>query len=1068
GVFNPSSYIRFYLNGELAGELTASVPAFINDPSNHPVRIGRRSDNPGGTSYLDAIVDEVRISHVARSDAWIRTQYNNQKNPELFLTVGEEGVNFQYKKDITIDHNKVAADLTGFPVLIDIYDSDLHTKVQPDGDDIMFTSNGRSLPHEIELFDQQYNSTHAHLVAWVRTDISSVSDTVISMYYANPAMGSKESPEEVWRNQYQGVWHLGDNPSGTLPAPQISDSTYNSNDGTTYGSMTQGDQVSGLIGNALEFDGSNDYVDCGDTASLAVGYNDFVMSLWFATSDLDVPFAVKGAIGTDAYRYMLSVTSSGTVKAEIDDNSVSPGKISIYSASTLNDGLWHYAVMVRDGNLLHFYIDGSEVPTSPVDITGYGSINSVEPFLIAACDNYDNAGAPNLFASAKIDEVHVLSSTTSSEWILTEFNNQDDPSGFYSMGVEQEVIVPQEVPLDFKFKKDITIDHNNVDSDLYGFPVLIDLYDTDLRFDVQSDGDDILFAKDGWILPHEIELFKQSYNSTHGHLVAWVRTDLSASIDTIITMYYGNPNTENQEDPAVVWGGSSVGTWHLGESGTGAADEYWDSSPYYNHGQGGEGIADDVPIIIDGKIGYGQDFDGSDDLISIGNSHSLQPSEITWSAWVKRTSSWTSKRMALLYAKTTWNGPGWYVQIDDVSTGGPSIPRDLLMVVDGSNFFTYNGVPLDTLYPLNEWVHLAATFDSTTNAMELYVNGVAQPLQIFGVPDSITSTSATKYIPDNSGNYVGSMDEVHVVSKVRSPDWILTEYRNQNDPFSFYTIGEENIVGRQQELESEFSHKKDIVIDHMKVDADLVDFPMLIDIYDTDLRNDVQTDGDDIIFKDGNMVLPHEIELFNQTYNSTHAHLAAWIKVDVSSSTDTTISMYYGNPYIENQEKPSDVWNSNYVAVWHMNQDPSSSTILDSTINGYDLTAAGFASDQRIFDGKVGTAISVDGINDRFGINGISGPVNDFTFQSWFSLDNPFPSGSDMHFFRGNSLTNDYPLMRFATSSGLIVTHMEVTSDNDETCTGSKSSWEADTWFQFAWVRNMAAVRAYHYLNGSL
>ncbi|MFW9963940.1 MAG: DUF2341 domain-containing protein [Candidatus Sifarchaeia archaeon] len=631
------------------------------------------------------------------------------------------------------------------------------------------------------------------------------------------------------------------------------------------------------------------------------------------------------------------------------------------------------------------------------------------------------------------------------------------PEPTTSMGLEFDQSI------EFSYNKDITIDHTKVSADLDDFPVLIDIFDTDLKTKVQSDGDDIVFKSGELILPHEIELFEQSYNSTHSHLVAWVKTDLSASADTKITMYYGNPGIESQEDPEALWGFSSVGTWHLGESGNGAADEYWDSSRYYNHGQGGAGIVVDVPTMIDGKIGYAQDFDGVGDLISVGTSDTLQPSKITWSAWVMRTSSWTSMRMALFYAKGAWNGPGWYVQIDDVSTGGPSIPRDLLMVVDGSNFFVYNGIPLDTLYPLNEWVHLAASFDSTTNDMALYVNGAAQALQTFGTPDSIASTSVTKYFPTNGGEYVGSMDEVHVASTVRSPEWILTEYSNQVDPSSFYTIGAESSV-----QPVEFAFKKDIVIDHTKVQADLTDFPLLVDIYDADLRTKVQADGDDIIFKLDETMLPHELELFSQAHNSTHAHLTAWVKVNLSSSLDTTITMYYGDPNAENQESPSDVWNSNYVAVWHMNQDPSSSNIIDSTINGYDLTTTGFASDQRIYDEKIGTAISVDGINDRFGINGISGPVNDFTFQSWFTLDNPFPSGSDMHFFRGNSLTNNYPMMRFATSSGLVVTHMEVTSDIDETCTGSKSSWEADTWFQFAWVRTMSAVRAYHYLNGSL
>ncbi|MFW9964736.1 MAG: LamG-like jellyroll fold domain-containing protein, partial [Candidatus Sifarchaeia archaeon] len=636
GVFYPSSYARFYLNGELVDEVTTGIPASVNDP-NQPVRIGRRSDNPGGTSYLDAIVDEVRISSIARSDAWIRTQYSNQRNPGLFLTVSQENVNFQYMKDITIEHNKVASNLKNFPVLIDIYDSDLRTNVQPDGDDIMFVSNGRSLPHEIELFDQQHNSTHAHLVAWVKADLSSVFDTVITMYYSNPAMGNQECSEEVWKNRYQGVWHLGNDPSYVLPVPQITDSGYYGNDGTTYGSMTQDDRVLGQIGNALDFDGSNDYIDCGNTTPLTVGYNDFVMSLWFATLDINVPLAMKGAIGTDAYRYMLSVTGSGEIKAEIDDNSVSPGKISIYSTPGLNDGLWHYAVMMRNGSLLHLFIDGSEVPTSPVDITGYGSINSVEPFLMAACDNYDNAGSPNLFAAAQLDEVRVLVDILSPQWILTEFNNQYDSSSFYSVGIEREVIIPKEVPLRFMYKKDIIIDHNKVVSDLAGFPVLIELYDPDLRTDVQADGDDIVFVKDGWILPHELELFDKSYNSSHAHLIAWVRMDLASLSDTVFSMYYGDPYSESYEDSEGVWDTSFAAVWHLSEDPAGTV---YDSTANGNDGIGRPFGSE--PTLQTGKIVGCSELYGeaTNDRIEAPHSSSLVlPSDMLVEAWIRTSNA---------------------------------------------------------------------------------------------------------------------------------------------------------------------------------------------------------------------------------------------------------------------------------------------------------------------------------------------------------------------------------------------------------------------------------------------
>jgi hypothetical protein len=1299
GVFNPSVDARFYLNGELVEEVTTGIPASVYDPA-RPVRIGRRSDNPGGTSYLDAIVDEVRISNIARSDAWIKTQYNNEKNPELFLTVGEQGINFQYKKDITIDHNKVAADLTGFPVLIDIYDSDLHTKVQPDGDDIMFTSNGRSLPHEIELFDQQYNSTHAHLVAWVRADISSVSNTVISMYYANSAMGSKESPEEVWRNQYQGVWHLGESPSVGKPAPQIMDSTYNNNDGTTYGTMLEEDKVPGLIGNAIDFDGSNDYIDCGDTASLAVGYNDFVMSLWFATSDLDAPFANKGAIGTDAYRYMLSVTSSGTIKAEIDDNSASPGKISMYSASALNDGLWHYAVMVRDGNLLHFYIDGFEVPTSPVDITGYGSINSVEPFLIAACDNYDNAGSPNLFVSAKIDEVHVLSSATTSAWILTEFNNQNDPSGFYLMGSEQEVTVPKEVPLEFIYKKDIIIDHTKVDSDLYGFPVLLDIYDTDFRFDVQADGDDIVFVKDGWILPYEVELFEQSYNSTHGHLIAWVRTDLSASSDTVLTMYYGNPSSKSYENPHGVWDTFFAGVWHLSEDPTGTV---YDST---SNGNNGIGLpVGTEPTLQSGKIDGCSEFYGETTNERIESPHSsslVLQSNMMVEAWIRTSNS--DSTSDVIVAK--WGDVGhrnyWLGKLDSST---------LAFYVDNTQSVTASFSLVNDGY----WHHVVGVANAVSGNLFIYVDGVERS----SAPYSSTSQTGTSVLqignnPGSTGfiqEWDGRIDEVRVSSSYRSSSWITTEFNNQNDPISFYTVTERtatveafdfirqvtittgiepvqagystsvtinhaalvasgksqadgddlrimywngqslveldrvldsdsswdtattklwfmiqsdipastsddnyylfygnpsassppknhanvfqfydgfesgdlsawdgsytdtgdtlsvtmehantgtysakgevddqaaaqamawkdfsdetslfarvhfylpatfsttdhvtimqfvdtstgwvnqlsltirddmtlylwnaiageaygygttsvvskgswhmlemqakfsattgearlwvdgnleveetgknlgtegvdrfctvfywetpqtepNIVyaddaflrlyvnpepttsfGAEFQQGAEFNYRKDITIDHAKVGADLNDFPMLIDIYDSDLKTKVQSNGDDIIFKSNGIQLPHEIELFDQNYNSTHAHLVAWVRTDLSSAVDTIVTMYYGNPLMQNEEDPANVWSNGYMGVWHLSE--ASGNAQDSTLYETDGTPSGLITQG--VAGRIGDAYYFD--RDGVGTVNMGDPADghldfgnteDFTIEFWVNLD---------------------------------------------------------------------------------
>ncbi|MFW9773418.1 MAG: LamG-like jellyroll fold domain-containing protein, partial [Candidatus Thorarchaeota archaeon] len=215
--------------------------------------------------------------------------------------------------------------------------------------------------------------------------------------------------------------------------------------------------------------------------------------------------------------------------------------------------------------------------------------------------------------------------------------------------------------------------------------------------------------------------------------------------------------------------------------------------------------------------------------------------------------------------------------------------------------------------------------------------------------------------------------------------------------------------------------------------------------------------------------LDHEIELFNQTYNATHARLVTWVRIPVLSPfEDTNIRMYFGNPYIDSRENPTGVWNSNYEAVWHMNQDPSSSNILDSTSNDNDLTTTGFASDQRIYNGKVGTAITFDGVNDYLTIDSFSGPTDGFTFETWFKFDGEYTvGGNHMYLFSGNtpSYSNNCPRLRFynGSSIGSVATAL----DNRDSCDGTKNVWAADTWFHYAFRFSVPIRTTTLYLDGS-
>ncbi|MFX0141523.1 MAG: DUF2341 domain-containing protein, partial [Candidatus Hodarchaeota archaeon] len=188
---------------------------------------------------------------------------------------------------------------------------------------------------------------------------------------------------------------------------------------------------------------------------------------------------------------------------------------------------------------------------------------------------------------------------------------------------------------------------------------------------------------------------------------------------------------------------------------------------------------------------------------------------------------------------------------------------------------------------------------------------------------------------------------------------------------------------------SYFNYCKIITINSSKVigSTDLINFPFLLYIYDSDLHTEVQSNGNDIAFSDGINWLNHEIELFNQDFSETHAHLVAWIRIpSLSTSNDTKIYMYYGNLTMTSQENPEGVWDSNYYAVYHMNQDPSVSSVLDSTANNYDLTTgSGFTSGDLV-DGIIGKAIKFNGYSDEY-LNissGFSNPTSSLSIEMWF------------------------------------------------------------------------------------
>ncbi|MFX0121681.1 MAG: DUF2341 domain-containing protein, partial [Candidatus Hodarchaeota archaeon] len=893
-----------------------------------------------------------------------------------------------------IDSTKVTGSgaLSNFPILIDLKDIDLHFphNVQSDGDDILFCdATGGKLNHEIELFNQNFNATHAHLVAWVQIpSLSATIDTQLFMYFGNSGLSSQANPIAVWNSYYKGVWHLNQDPAGT--PPQMIDSTSYGNDGTTS-ELSSGDLISGKIDGSLNFPSTGfPYINVGDQATLNMGSGDFSLELWFNYNSADAnagPLAGKGAYGSGGKRYFIALTSSsGNIKAEIDDDTT---KHEITSTSTYGDSIWHHAVMVRDGNWLRFYIDGVEIPGSPKDITGEGSLdNAGMPFTINTLSS-DQGPTFTDDATVKMDEIRVSNIAHSAFWITTEYNNQDNPNSFYSVS-SLEIYGNWSLPF-LRYKKDIIIDSSQVSGsgNLYNFPMLIELDDSDLHMieKVQSNGNDIAFTDErGARLDHEIEVFDQAGNGTHAYLLTWVKIPvLSGTTDTVITMWYGNSAVGSLANPDGVWEDYG-GVWHLD-------DDFLDSTLNNNDGTNYQSTD------ISGPIVDSQDFDGVDDYIVTGSGSSIDNifnGGATISVWI-HPEGWGGGSYGRILDKSasTSGTNGWVLCLDGV-TGSPPPPLWTDQLLFYRDFSLNRGLWMtgDYSISLGQWQYVVISYDdsSVSNDPIVYINGVLQTVteDVGETPSGTASSDAAQSL--YFGNFMGGgrgfdggIDEVRLSYKIRSIEWVQTEFNNQLDPKSFTSLGSEI---ERRNFDTSFTYNKDIILNNSQVTGDLSDFPILLDITDMDLKSGkLQPDAADILFTDPNgRKLDHEIESFTQTGSS--GHLIVWVKVPhVFSEEKTTITLHYGNSQINNQENPAGVWES-FGGVWHLDEDPydTAPQFPDSTSNSNDGTTGGSAGTLTQESGQINSSILFPDTNQDNLIDMSDDTSLQFSSDCWVSV----------------------------------------------------------------------------------
>src|SRR3989339_287080 len=276
-----------------------------------------------------------------------------------------------------------------------------------------------------------------------------------------------------------------------------------------------------------------------------------------------------------------------------------------------------------------------------------------------------------------------------------------------------------------------------------------------------------------------------------------------------------------------------------------------------------------------------------------------------------------------------------------------------------------------------------------------------------------------------------------------------------------------------------WGYRKPLVINASRILSTENDFTILATTTDSDLAYTSYgghmglIGGGDIVItdSDGSTVLDYEREY----YDPSTGQIILWIEADISSTTNKTLYMYYGNSGATDQSSATGAWDANHVTVHHFDESPADAVAghIDSTAGGYNGTPYNFS------DGGGGTTDAAgrfDGADDYAGdddyvsiglptvFNNI--PVNDFTVSMWMY---PHSVAGAATWIRAMDIRYDssnFAQFTFHDSDGEL--NFRVQDAGTQRESGVTNPITANNWYYVVGSWDASANTLYFYLNGVL
>ncbi|RCV64106.1 PKD repeat-containing protein [Methanophagales archaeon] len=694
GTYEPSSYVRLFVNGVLAEEETTSVPEAQGE-NGLSWYLGSREGDQG---WFEGVIDEVVIYNRALSEEEVRAAYEayapNMQPFSPYNPSPSDGAT-----DVSID-----ATLSW-------------TGGDPDDEDTVTYEVyfGTSINPPLVAEDQQGTTYDPGLLNYSTEYYWRINAT-------DNHGASNES--EVWSFTTASLslpgavseWHL-DEGAGAI----TKDSSGNKNDATLVNDPTW---VKGKVGHGLSFDGTDDYAVCDHKSSLELT-GAITVEAWVNWTGDGNPYFVTKCGEAGDRSYDLSGNTDGTVEFRV--GGVDCNTIKSSGAAQVPIGEWVYLVGTYEpSNYVRLFVNGTLAEEDTTSVPAAQGENGLSWYI-------GSRGGDQGWFEGIIDEVVIYNRALSEEEVrgayeayaqnMQPFSPYDPSPSDGATGVSIDATL--------SWTGGDPDDEDTVTYEVYfGTSINPPLVAEDQQGTTYDPG----------LLNYSTEYYWR-INATDNHGASnesevWCFTTASL------------PSSE------------LVADWHLDEgSGITAVD---------SSGNGNDGTLINTPVWVDGKVGKGLSFDGTNDYVDCGLGSSLKiTGAITVGAWV----NWSGNANPYIVTKTGDSDHRSY----DLS-GNPGGRVEFRVGGADCNTIKSSGT---VLIPTGEWVYLVGTYEPSSY-VRLFVNGALAKENTASIPAVQGDNGLPWYIGargGGQGSFNGVIDEVEIYNRALSEEEIRADYK---------------------------------------------------------------------------------------------------------------------------------------------------------------------------------------------------------------------------------------------------------------------------------------------------